>query len=385
MLRGYDKGQVEALLVTAAGRYRAAMQPRDGGGGEVHLEGAVLDEITHFQFDDALLGYDKEDVRSFLQAIADDVRALIEAEGSPDGQKLEPPSEVHQTTPGDDAERAIVGRTARGVDSAIRAVAQREADQMRATAAAEVARALGARKEAERARAAAAEDRAVAAALRAQAEREVSDLRAEAGTVAQRAVRELAAARALRAQAEAAAAEAASELVTATELRDEVRLRLAAVDKELKRARSVKVEAEQNAVKTRAAAAKEADAAAREMKKAVTLRAQAESLRRQADLDARAGAEAANRRAREITQAALVEAQATAALLSDLVQGLEALRSAGSEKLAEVVRGLEDQILVALGETQEEFLLSAGYGLAQVSAAEQRAKDIVKRLADGAP
>ena len=409
VLRGYDKGQVEAMLVTLADRHRAALQ-----GGDAASSGPTgADGVDPSHFDDALRGYDKEGVRSFFDTVAADFQAVA----GPDASRRR---QADDQGPGPTAaERAgedlgLSESSARDVGSAMWAAAESEADTMRALAAEEAAKTLEEawrqRDEAIAARAAVAEEQAGAAARRAEAERMLAVVGAEVNAAlslgekaeadAGAAAAELAAVREDRGHAAAQRAAAADELELARSLRAEAEVELdrsrtarLAMDRELAESQALTAAASESASRAHDAEVEAARLTVavrhqveQELSAARRLRQEPErdaaDVRAVAERDAAATREEGDRHARQITEKARSEAQDAAALLTELGGQLDAFRTAGGQQLSEAVRRLEDQILAAVGEIQEELQHSSSHGLALVKEAEQRVRATAKSLAD---
>ncbi len=369
VLRGYDKGQVEAFLVAGAARFRVA---KNAGAGDPQGHGGQITphDVTHAEFDDSLRGYDKEAVRAFLAELAIDLEV-------PEPMR---PGEAAPETGDVSGDAGVVIRSARDIGAAIRAAAEREAEGVRATAAEEAASALEAAwkemEEAGAAKAAAAEELSAAAATRSEAEREMSQLQVEAARVAEVAAGELQAARALRAEAEVQATAAAEERSRTEAVRAQAEHDADLTAVELGRSRDLRLDAE-----------RKAEAARHELTLAESVRSEAErhanDVRASAERDAAATRAAAESRARQLTQRAQAGAREGAALLVDLGRQLMARRVTDGRQRTEAVQRLEDRIFAAVGEIQDEMQHAGSDALALVEAAEQRVRDLADEL-DGA-
>lgn len=426
VLRGYDKGQVTAFLSEVANLFRTSIQP--GGEADDESESTVtVDDIADAPFDDALRGYDKEDVRSFLKEVEVDLRTLTQPTGYSSGGESSARGLVGADVGGD---LDVLMRTAQDIRAAASSAAAYQPSASRSATPELVDPAQSDEEPATAARAAVADDPAaarslrsdaelevsrlqeevtraegdlaVARSLRSDAEREMSRLQEEAVRVAELTALELQTARTFRAHAEADAAQAAAELAAAIELREEFEaatMLRAQAEAEAARATEELAAAEE----LRSQAERDSAAAAEELTDARELRREVKSELEKvravavAEGDTIAVARADREEAAKLLGAAqhhqdpewkefshaqslLKEAEQLAEFLTDLGRQLGELHGTGSQELAEAIRRLEDQILAALGEVQDELQQSRAQDLVLVQVAEERIRKLVQGL-----
>lgn len=426
VLRGYDKSQVESFLTAVADRYRMVAQggPRNSGSSvgrpsAAEQGGITADDIERSHFDDALRGFDKTQVRSFLETVAGDLRRLEAPVEHLRGHHPASMDQLSKSPPGEDLGSIV--RSAREIASAIRETAEREVAEMRSAAAEEAARTVEtAWRELEQANATKAQAVEAAAQLRAAAEDEAARTRVaadqdaaqvraaaeqDAAQTRRRVEQEIAGLRKavndLLTEAEERWVAAADELATAEALRGEAE----------QEATRLRAEASVDAARVREAAAGAATAAREEGERAAAeIRAQAQDqigaawqgLRaaqaRQADEERQAAElravavretsqrlDAADRDAKAAVDAARLIATEAAGLLAGMQADLDTFRASSGHHLAEAVRKLENQIGAAVGEIHEELEQSGAQGLTMIRAVEARIRAMTDRLSAGTP
>jgi len=206
------------------------------------LVAGALDSIAGSQFGDALRGYDKQEVRSFLASVAAELRAAAHGDASPpatpDGDEA---LVIDDEADARDGDVGVAVRSARDIGVAIRAAAERDAESMRAIAAEEAAMSLEAawfeRDAVAAERAALTEEEAVWAARQ-----------EEPARLTEVAHAELEAARLLQAEAATAAAAAAASAGA------QAAARLTEADQDLELAQSLVTEARKEAAELRSSA-----------------------------------------------------------------------------------------------------------------------------------